>query len=307
MIFKPRVRRNFMASQSLHSGAVCVPFSEGAVAGADQGRCIGLVDARFMGWLVDPSTPVSQGGALQPTAQLVKQLHAALCAAGLDVDCVRLYWYSDQEPSMPIDGVVFRCVPALDSDAGLSAVRAMSADMVQLAHNKAVDNLLLVSDDERLWSAVDTAQLQGLRVHALCDTAVLDFARLQQDDPSWARLLNQVDRRVVWHQGGGKLAAISTEGTLPARMHAETSADAASILAHIERWWSDEPASHREELRDELRQSRSIPQELDRQLLLRLSRELGRPLSWPDKKVMREGLRRTIMAEASASPVLEEH
>lgn len=129
-----------MSSQSLHSGAVCVPSSDGAVAGADQGRCIGLVDARFMGWMVDPSMPVSQGGALQPTTHLVKQLHAALWAAGLDVDCVRLYWYSDQEPSMPIDGVVFRCVPALDSDAGLSAVRAMSADMVQLAHNKAVDN-----------------------------------------------------------------------------------------------------------------------------------------------------------------------
>ena len=66
--------------------------------------------------------------------------------------------------------------------------------------------------------------------------------------------------------------------------------DAASILAQIDQWWSEEPEDQRDELRDELRQSRSIPQELDRQLLLRVSRELGRPLSWPDEKVMREGL-----------------
>jgi hypothetical protein len=128
----------------------------------------------------------------------------------------------------------------------------------------------------------------------LCDDSVGNFAQLQQDDPTWARLLAQADRRVVWRGGVDKsVVARTVEGAV------DTREDAASILAQIDQWWSEEPEDQRDELRDELRQSRSIPQELDRQLLLRVSRELGRPLSWPDKKVMREGLRRTVLGEAN--------
>ena len=99
---------------------------------------------------------------------------------------------------------------------------------------------------------------------------------------------------MVWRGGVDKsVVARTVEGAV------DTREDAASILAQIDQWWSEEPEDQRDELRDELRQSRSIPQELDRQLLLRVSRELGRPLSWPDKKVMREGLRRTVLGEAN--------
>ena len=234
-----------------------------------------------------------------PTQDLLRKLRNLLAINGVRGQLLRVYWYASKQPDQLVNHAVIRIVNDLSQDAGLGVVRAISDDLKQLALSHSVDHVLLASDDERLWAAVDQVQLNGIYLHMLCDDSVNNFAKLQQDDPTWARLLSQADRRMVWTDIN--MSFTQTENVLATNLHQITEdfstvrGDAIIILEYIERWWREETEAQREELREVLRQSRSIPQELDRQLLLRLSRELGHPLSWPDKKVMREGLRRTVL------------
>lgn len=292
-MFKPRFRR----APRLHAAGPYAPAAMSHLRSTEretrQGRCVALVDARFMGWLQEPDTPEHLSGAADPSAAMLRQFRLLLAHAGLDLEVVRVYWYSDKPQVALTDDVVHRAVPHPAQDAGQGMVRAMAADMARLAECKAAEHLLLASDDERLWAGVDAAQLAGLSVHVLCDDSVADFARLQQDDPSWARLLAQADRRVPWMADVASPTSGSGDTAADEERVAEDSRE--QILAHIARWWSDEPETQRHDLRDELQQARSIPQEVDRQLLLLLSRELAHPLSWPEKKIMREGVRRIVL------------
>lgn len=73
----------------------------------------------------------------------------------------------------------------------------------------------------------------------------------------------------------------------------------ALIKGHLHDWWRDEPETQRLDLRDELRHlNMGLPQEVDRQLLLRLSRLLGHPLTWPEKKVMRQAARSIVLGDS---------
>jgi hypothetical protein len=63
----------------------------------------------------------------------------------------------------------------------------------------------------------------------------------------------------------------------------------------ITAWWADEPEDLREDLRDELRGSQGLPQEVDRHMLLRVRRALDRPLSFPEKKMLREMVRGRVL------------
>jgi hypothetical protein len=82
-------------------------------------------------------------------------------------------------------------------------------------------------------------------------------------------------------------------------------------------WWDDEPEDRREELRDALHISRGIPQEVDRQLLLRMRHRLTRALSLSEKKMLREIFRAVAFGThntdvpnnadpLSSSPLIEE-
>lgn len=270
-------------------------FQGQAPAQVRLGRCVALVDARFLNWLTQGTDDRAGTHPVTPVVGMLATLAASLRQAGLEVDVVRVYWYTDQPQTQPVDDVVLRSVLDPDADGGMSLMRALGGDLVQLAINHATDHILLVSDDERLLPAVDQAQLHGLAVHLLTDDAGNDFEKLQRDDPSWARLLAQADRRVLMlSQGGAAVAPLreTRDVFVPDTADAE-----ANICKELQMWWDEEPETQRIDLQDELRHSRSIPQEVDRQLLLRLSRNLGHPLSWPEKKVMRESVRRIVLGD----------
>ena len=297
---RPPRHQAFMSAQQAEAG-------RSAPSEARQGRAVALVDARFMGWLSEP-VEAADAASTEPSPALLRRLQASLARSGVGVDLLRVYWYSDTAMTQPMDDVVHRAVSDPTRDGGLSLARAMAADLSRLAEHKAADQVLLATDDERLWSAVDDAQLHGLGVHLLCDDSVRDFARLQREDPSWARLLAQADRRVPWTSDASLDGAEGAPAVLSALdradrqarfdMSGRVEADMQSqILAHSARWWAEEPEVQRLDLRDELQEARSIPQEVDRQLLLMLSRELAHPLSWPEKKIMREGVRRIVLGE----------
>jgi len=258
------------------------------------GKCIALVDARFLGWLLQPTVQRSGADAVPPAQTVPRALDAALRQAGLDLDVLRVYWYADVQLAAPVNDVVQRTVLDPDNDGGVTLLRAMAADIGQLAQARAVEHLLVVSDDERLLGAVDQAQLCGLSVHMLIDEAGADFARLAQDDPSWARLLAQADRSVVLQSSERGMQVSGPQATVPEE---DPQVMEAAILAQLQAWWDEEPENQRIDLHDELQFSRSIPQEVDRQLLLRLSRSLGHPLTWPEKKVMRENVRRLVLGD----------
>lgn len=275
-------------------------FSKPGVAGASTaqvrtGRCVALVDARFLSWLTQGNDDRTDSHPLASAEGVLAMLAVSMRQAGLEVDVARAYWYTDQTQAQPVVDVVQRLVLDPDADAGLALMRAMGSDLVQLAANHAADHVLVVSDDERLLPAVDQAQLHGLGVHLLMDEAGNDFDKLQRDDPSWARLLAQADRRVLMQPTPGMVGHASREGR---GTHAQEDADVhASVSREIQAWWDEEPETQRIDLQDELRYSRSIPQEVDRQLLLRLSRSLGHPLSWPEKKAMRDSVRRIVLGD----------
>jgi hypothetical protein len=262
-----------------------------------------LVDARFLAWVLQIE-PERQPAALPtPGPNMLRGLDTALRQSGLELDWLRTYWYSDEPQRAWVDDVVQRPVQDAEVDGGQSLVRAMAADLSQLAAHHAVEHVLLVTDDERLLQAVDEAQLGGLSVHMLTDEAGADFEQLTHDDPSWARLLGQADRRVVLGAAareqllGHAITAMAPGlpgpgGPMP------TQDTQGQISAHLQAWWDAEPETQQLDLRDELQFSRSIPQEVDRQLLLSLSRALGHPLTWPEKKIMRDQVRRLVLGDA---------
>lgn len=282
---------------------------------ADQrsGTCMALIDGRFLVWL-------AQQGALGTTGESVNRqgllglLSQALSHTGLDVDLRRIYWYSDRSDGLVIDDQIVRLVQAHDADGGASLLRSLGHDLKQLAAHHACDHVLVASDDERFLSAIDEAQLSGLSVHLLADESARNMTQMVRTDPGWARLLSQADRRVVVNS---QALADILQGKTPTGMGLaveDVQELRQSMNEVISGWWAEEPEDLREDLREALQVSRGVPQEVDRQLLLRMRQRLARALSFPEKKMLRETLRQVVMgvepdtaaAAAHAAPDTEE-
>ena len=278
-----------------------------SAAGAGQESCIALIDARFLAWLQGQA----DGAQDAVRFQLNNMLSSALAHNGLEVAVQRIYWYSDSSDDLVVDGQVTRAVQPHSQDGGVSMLRAMSADLKRLAERNACEHVLIGSDDERLLGLIDDAQLHGLSVHLLADDAVRNMGQLQRDDPGWARLLAQADRRVVLNVQGLREGGHPRHGA--SSVHAAPALDPEQLREQlgtvINAWWAEEPEDLREELREELQNTRGIPQEVDRQLLLGVRRVLERALSFQEKKLLREMVRDLALgpqaAQAQAQPQVE--
>jgi len=254
---------------------------------SQDGSCVALVDARFLIWLAQHAqtgTP-SKGVQRQGLAHFLAQ---ALSQTGLDVQLKRIYWYTEEGDTLDVEGQIVRKVLSHDIDGGISLLKCLGQDLRQLAHHKACDHVILATDDERFLSVIDEAQLTGLSVHILADQSAQNMNKLHQTDPGWGRLLSQADRRLsvqpkvlaeLLKGGGGQDVPAVIEDPEVVRE---------SITEVIVSWWDDEPEDKRDELRDALHVNRGIPQEVDRQLLLRMRHRLTRALSLQEKKMLRE-------------------
>ena len=254
-----------------------------------------LVDGRFLIWMAQQGAVGTTGESVNRQG-LLSLLSQALMHAGLDVDLRRIYWYSDRSDGLIIDDQIVRLVQTHDADGGASLLRSLGHDLKQLAEHHACDHVLVASDDERFLATIDEAQLSGLSVHLLADESARNMPQMVRTDPGWARLLAQGDRRVVVNS---QALADMLQGKLPTGMGLaleDVEELRKSMHEVITAWWADEPEDLREDLRDALQISRGIPQEVDRQLLLRMRQRLARALSLPEKKMLRETLR-TVVAE----------
>jgi hypothetical protein len=269
------------------------------------GTCMALIDGRFLIWLAQQGAVGTTGESVNRQG-LLSLLSQALSQSGLDVDLRRIYWYTDRADGLVIDDQIVRLVQTHDADGGASLLRSLGHDLKQLAEHHACDHVLVASDDERFLGAIDEAQLSGLSVHLLADESARNMPQMVRSDPGWARLLSQADRRVIVNS---QALADMLQGKIPTGMGLsveDVEELRKSMQEVVSAWWADEPEDLREDLRDALQISRGIPQEVDRQLLLRMRQRLARALSLPEKKMLRETLRNVVMGtQEPQEPVAE--
>ena len=264
-------------------------------------RCIALIDARYLVWLAQHTQTNAQPEQANRPA-LADLLAEAMASSGLEVTVQRIYWYTEEPLPLDIDGQIVRKVFSHDLDGGVSLLQIMGQDLSRLALNKACDHILLATDDERLLTAVDGAQLAGMSVHILADESARSMPKLHKTDPGWGRLLSQADRRIV--VPAKLLAEVLKGGAQEIQAPTEDPQFIRDAMTEvIVSWWDDEPEDKREELRDELHINRGIPQEVDRQLLLRMRHRLTRALTLQEKKMLREIFRAVAFGTLSVEPV----
>ena len=259
-----------------------------------------LIDGRFLIWLAQQGAVGTSGESVNRQG-LLSLLSQALSHCGLDVDLRRIYWYTDRSDGLVIDDQIVRLVQTHDADGGASLLRSLGHDLKQLAEHHACDHVLVASDDERFLGAIDEAQLSGLSVHLLADESARNMPQMVRSDPGWARLLSQADRRVIVNS---QALADMLQGKTPSGMGLsleDVQELRQSMQEVVQAWWADEPEDLREDLREALQISRGIPQEVDRQLLLRMRQRLARALSLPEKKMLRETLRHVVMGTQQES------
>jgi len=256
------------------------------------GKCIALIDSNYMAWLVRQSPEANAEPENYNRMALLPTLAHALKQAGLSVDIQRVYWYTDSPDNQFPQDQILRHLDVTSGEPSDVVLQAMSADITRLAERHACEHLLIASDDDRLTSVVDEAQLHGLSVYLLADESARHMDQLVNEDPAWCRLLGQADRRVLL------LPQVTREFTATPRA-AAPSQDPEVVRGKLQEvvsaWWDDEPEDLREDLRDELRGSQGLPQEVDRHMLLRVRRALDRPLSFPEKKMLREMVRGCVL------------
>ena len=269
------------------------------------GSCIALIDARYISWLLGQiNEPVSEGVNRHALNHVLGSL---LIQNGLMIEVNRVYWYADKNDGQYPQDQIHRSVVPHAVDGGISLFHTLSHDFKRLTERRACDHLFIASDDERLLSLVDDAQLSGISVHLLTDESVRQMDQLSKEDPGWVRLLSQADRRIILHpQAARDLTSGKASGNVQSGPAATASAQPAAPAVDIETirpkfeevvktWWAEEPEDLREDLREELQASRGIPQEIDRHLLLQVRKTLERTLSFPEKKVLRELIRNTVL------------
>lgn len=281
-----------------------------AFSGSDQ--AVALVDERYLNWLAaqhgGPGGKTVQRGALMPVlSNLVR-----LC--GPDVQLLRTCLFTDKPPTELHDDVLPRLVPQHAVDGGLGMVRALGQELTQIAQRGACGLVLLATDDERLIPYIDEAQWRGVKVVLIADEVSQDHGKLMSEDPSWARLLMQADRRLAFNEQAwqsltgavpaGYFSTRVAEQGLDDQINEESMSNEppsddwrSQVEQVIQEWWAEESPDTRLDLYDEMHGSQGVPPETDRHLLLRVRREMGRTLSFPEKKAMREMIRTTVLAQ----------
>lgn len=279
---------------------------------------IALIDERCLSWLA--AQRCAQDPVRIQRQALMPVLSDLLRQSGLDATLQRTYLFAEQASTQPVDDVLVRTVARHGADGGWGMVRALGQELTQLAaHGQGL--VLLLSDDERLIPYIDEAQWRGTRVVLVGDEALFDMATLAQDDPSWARLLSQADRRLALSDQAWMALTLpeadrpprtETAPAYPDHPHRASVSDVDGEMItdawrdQVDRvilsWWAEETPLARSDLHQAMRDSQGIPPDTDRHLLLRLRRELARPLSFQEKKVMREMVRATVQAGQPAAP-----
>ncbi|MEN9761205.1 MAG: hypothetical protein RI906_1031 [Pseudomonadota bacterium] len=280
-------------------------------------NCIAVFDDRFVSWLFNGDCEDGHEPPVQRRG-LGTLVGRVMTGAGLEAGLQRIYWYTDRPDSDLVDGQLVRTIGAAQDAEPLW--KTMASDIRCLAERRACEHLLLASDDDRLIEVINEAQLHGLQVHLLVDEAIEDLSVLQVEDPTWAALLSQVDRRIPWRDVGSMQTPVgprslrdldqprgprSSRTPMPNRSDSLSDDERLVIDEVVQAWWDGQAEHDRDALRLAMSQSPGIPQEVDRALLLRARERVVRPLSFSEKRLMRERVRGHVFGgtpELEAAP-----
>ena len=264
------------------------------------GRAVALLDARYVRWIARLDEPDAQASTALARERMNEVVQHALQRAVGRTALLRLYWYSDADDRAVCNDQALRLLPAVDPD-GSALVRQMAADVQALSASGRIDVLLLGSDDDRLLPVMEAAKLAGLTVAVLADERALSMPRLMQQDPNWARLLREADRRVIVRSAELAHALQHAPGTGGAD---EPGAEGfeETLMAVVQAWWTDLTDDDRDGLREELPDLRGLPPEVDRDLLLRGKNAMGRALNFNEKRVLRGQARDVALASQTPAP-----
>lgn len=250
-------------------------------APAPQGRAIAFLDARYMRWLARLDEPDAQSSGALSRERLNELMQMSLGRALGRMQLLRLYWYTDTDDRQVCNDQTLRLV-SLDAD-GAALVRQMAADVQALAGSGRIDAVLIGSDDDRLLQVIESAKQAGLSVCVLADERAQSMPRLMQQDPNWARLLREADRRVIVR--GADLQHALRAGGFQGEAGGEGNDE--KLQAVVQAWWGDLTDDDRDGLREELPDQRGLPPEVDRDLLLRGKNAMGRALDFDEKRKLR--------------------
>lgn len=273
---------------------------------------IALIDAEFWRWWQDTPQATPERDVLISARQAIRD---ALTQTRDGMHLQRLLWVSETRVT-GLDDARAVAVPSANADEGWPLVRALSQALFDVALGGIVHTVLLATDDDRLLPAIDEVQRRGLRVLMLQG----DERKLSDE---WRRLLASADRCL--QVGEGRTARLrrhdrsdSDRPDRPERHRAGTSsperserwegsartersedlpleppsAEAQHLLEEAAtQWWSGLDDAERQALREGLPQSRGLPRDLDRQLLIAAARGLDRQLSVPEKHALRAAAR----------------
>lgn len=284
---------------------------------------VALIDAEFWRWWHSIPTSTNEREVAIGARQAVRD---ALAQTRDGLQLQRIVWIGEQR-LQGLDDLRALAVKDNETDEGWPLARALSQALFDLAAGGIVNTVLLVTDDDRLLPAVDEVQRRGLRVLML---------QGQEDKLSeeWRRLLSVADRSLVLRESPVGLADRAARGPRPEGQDRTERAERTSPAMHDPRrsadrrgmpdagpdeasepptdetlqtlkeaaglWWSTLDDTARDTLRNALPQSRGLPRDLDRQLLISAARGLDRQLTVPEKHALR-GSARALAAAGGRS------
>lgn len=243
--------------------------------------------------LIDPYWLGAAPPALQDSA--IEALEHQLGRA-CRLERIYIYLENDDERS----GASYRIpctqrVCARDSIGdGFELVRAMDADLQQLAASSAFSAIVVITLDDRLALSIERAKAAGVQVFGLKTEA------MDENDESFQRMARIFDRML------GPVRASLPEAELADEAYEEapTEIETEALERAIARWFEESDEETRDGALEFMNSRRGLPRLVDSRLLY-LSRELlGRELNEPEKLALRSRFREAAYGRA---PVAEEH
>lgn len=209
----------------------------------------------------------------------------------------RIYLYLETDDERSNDSFRVPCtqrVCARDSVGdGFELVRAMDADLQQLAASSAFSALVVVTLDDRLALSIERVKAAGIQVFGLKTEA------MDESDESFQRMARVFDRML------GPVQVTRAEAEQPDDDNEEVPVeiDTEALERAIARWFEESDEITRDGALEFMNSRRGLPRLVDSRLLY-LSRELlGRELNEPEKLALRSRFREAAYGRA---PVAEE-
>jgi hypothetical protein len=214
-----------------------------------------------------------QGRSAEPDEAVLRAV-AKAAGPGLRID--RMYWYLEcdgvPDALRPLPRVTVRATARDDLDDGFELVRAMDADLRQLADSGAFDALVVASLDDRLALTLEWVKARGITLVG-CRPAT------DEPDPRMLRLFDDV------------VEPRFERGPRPEDAEPLSEQTEEVIRAAVTQWQQETDPEMAERTRQFVHARPGLPRLVDSRLLFLTSRQLGRELSEAERIQLRKQFR----------------